>query len=218
MKTISIRFDDYLANWIVGCVQKSRVSISEFIRNLLYEKMKIGQLEINVFKINRARKHPISPNYHTELGYIIFAAKLVEKFILTIQEQGEDLRKAAFAEAKDLLSQLNLNNKNKEQRFCFTLEEPIYLWLCSEASRLQIVASQLIRTLVEDAYLEEHVIVEHQVSELQKTSMEHQVITCKLLEELISNTIAGGEEIVEKARYSANEIVSKLYKPNKHIV
>ena len=214
MKTISIRFNDYLANCIVSDAQRSKVSISEFIRDLLYKKMRIGQIEVNTFKINRVKKHLTSPTYHPELGYIIFAAKLVEKFILTTQEQGDELRNAAFQEAKDSLSQLNFNNKNKEQRVCFTLEEPIYLWLTSEASRLQMVLSYLVRTLIEDVYLEEHMAVDHQVSELQKNSMEHQIITCKLLEALINHTISEGDAIVEQARYSAKETISKLYRSN----
>lgn len=201
MKTISIRFNDHLANWITGNCQKDRITISEFIRDLLHGKMKHGQVDISAFKINRTCKHTGSQNYRTELGYIIFTAKLLENFILATQEQGDELRNTAFAEAKDLLSQLNLSNKNKEQRFCFTVEELIYSWLVSEASRLQLVPSQLIRAMVEDVYLDEQMIMNHQVSELQKNSMEHQIITCKLLELLISRTISDGGEIVEKARY-----------------
>lgn len=218
MKTISIRFNDHLANWITGNCQKDRITISEFIRDLLYGKMKHGQVDINVFKINRTSKHRGSQNYRTELGYIIFTAKLLENFILATQEQGDELRNVAFAEAKDLLSQFNLSNKNKEQRFCFTVEEIIYSWLASEASRLQVLPSQLIRAIVEDVYLEDRIVVNHQVSELQKNSMEHQIMTCKLLELLISRTISNGGDIVEKARYNANDTISKLYKPNKSLV
>lgn len=218
MRTVSVRFDDYLANWIVSCAQQNRVGISEFIRNLLYEKIAKGQIEIHALKTNIAKKQPVLPNYSTELGYIIFAAKLIEKFILTTQEQGEELRNAAFQEAKDSLSQLNINNKNKEQKFCFNLEEQIYTCLANEASRLQIVPSYLIRIVVEDAYLEDHMVVNYQVSELHKNSMEHQVISCKLLEVLISHTISDGDDIIEQARYSAKETISKLYKPNKYTV
>ncbi|MGI9214297.1 MAG: hypothetical protein ACR2HS_01120 [Gammaproteobacteria bacterium] len=218
MRTVTDRFDDYLVNWIISCAQRNRISISEFIRNLLYKKMIQVQIETHIFKINKAKKQPVSPNYHNELGYIIFAAKLIEKFVLTTQEQGEELRNAAFQEAKDSLSQLNLNNKNKEQRFCFNLEEPIYLWLSNESSRLQVVTSHLIRSIIEDIYLEEHMIVDHQVSELQKNSMEHQIIACKLLEILVSHTVSGGEDIVAQARYSAKETIAKLYHRNKALV
>ena len=218
MKTVTVRFDDYLVNWIVSCAQRNRISISAFIRNLLYKKMIQGQIETHIFKINKTKKHLLSPNYHNELGYIIFAAKLIEKFVLTTQEQGEELRNAAFQEAKDSLSQLNLNNKNKEQRFCFTLEEAIYLWLSNESFRLQVVPSHLIRSIIEDIYLEEHMVVDHQVSELQKNSMEHQIITCKLLEVLVSHTVSGGEDIVAQARYRAKEAIAKLYKYNGSIV
>lgn len=218
MKTVTVRFDDYLVNWIANCAQRNRISISEFIRNLLYEKMTQGQIETHAFKINKAKTYPLPPNYHNELGYIIFAAKLIEKFVLTTQEQGEELRNTAFQEAKDSLSQLNINNKNKEQRFCFTLEEPIYLWLSNESSRLQVVPSHLIRTIIEDLYLKEYMVADHQISELQKNSMEHQIITCKLLEVLISQTISSGEEIIAQARYSAKDTIAKLYRSNKSLV
>ena len=215
MRTISVRFDDYLANWIVNCAQQSRVSISEFTRNLLYAKMAKGQFDILSLKTNRANKQPLSSNYKTELGYIIFTAKLIEKFILTSQEQGEALRNTAFEEAKESLSQLNINNKNKEQKFCFNLEEEIYTWLVNESSRLQIVSSYLIRIIIENAYLEDQETINYQVSELNKNSMENQIIACKLLEALISHTISDGDDIIEQARYNAKETVSKLYRSSR---
>jgi len=51
MKTISIRFNDYLANCIVSDAQRSKVSISEFIRDLLYKKMRIGQMKLILLKL-----------------------------------------------------------------------------------------------------------------------------------------------------------------------
>ncbi len=38
---------------------------------------------------------------------------------------------------------------------------------------ITIVPSHVIRTIIEDLYLEEYMMVDHQVSELQKNSMEH---------------------------------------------
>ena len=179
MKTVTVRFDPYLFDWIVSCSKQNRISISEFIRKLLYEKMAQGSIEAKLFKINRSKSCLLPYNYHHELGYIIFSAKLIEKFVLITQEQGEELRNSAFVEAKDLLNQLNINSKNKEQRFCFNLEEPMYLWLSNESSRLQVVSSYLVRNIIEDFYLQEHTNTDRKLSELQKNSIEHQINTSK---------------------------------------
>jgi len=54
MKTISIRFNDHLANWIMGNCQKNKITISEFIRDLLYSKMQHGQID-HKLKINKQK-------------------------------------------------------------------------------------------------------------------------------------------------------------------
>jgi len=56
MKTISIRFDDYLANWITSSAQKNRITISQAIRDVLYEKMQHGQIIISHIKINKTKR------------------------------------------------------------------------------------------------------------------------------------------------------------------
>lgn len=217
MKTISIRFNDHLANWIMGNCQKNSITISEFIRDLLYTKMQHGQIG-NKLKINQQKD--LQPNKHrAEMGYTIFAAKLIEGFVLATQEQGVELRTVAFNETEKLLAELKLNNnKNKEQRFCFNLDEPLDLWLIQEGSRLQIVASQLIRNVIEAAYLEDYLATESQRIELQKVSTQHQIIACKLLEALINHTQSGGETIIEEARNKSKEILLKLSSQNKSSV
>jgi len=54
MKSISIRFNNDLANWITDCAKKAQISISEFIRNLLYEKMQQGSITLSHIKILRS--------------------------------------------------------------------------------------------------------------------------------------------------------------------
>ena len=217
MKTISIRFNDHLANWIMGNCQRNKITISEFIRDLLYSKMQHGQID-HKLKINK-QKYLQPQNYRTEMGYIIFAAKLIEGLVLATQEQGAELRTVAFNETEKLLSELNLNNnKNKEQRFCFNLDDALDLWLIQEGSRLQIVASQLIRNVIESAYLEDYLATESQRIELQKVSTQHQIIACKLLEALINHTRSGGETIIEEARNKSKEILLKLSNQNKSSV
>ena len=53
MITASVRFNGYLVRWIVDCCQCNRNTISEFIRDLLYEKMQQGHLEFNRIKPNQ---------------------------------------------------------------------------------------------------------------------------------------------------------------------
>ena len=209
MKTISIRFNDHLANWIMGNCQKNKITISEFIRDLLYSKMQHGQID-HKLKINK-QKYMQPQNYRTEMGYIIFAAKLIESLVLTTQEQGVELRNAAFQESKDLLSQLNLNhNKNKEQQLCIVLEQELYSWLQSEAVRLQSKIIPLIRNIIEEATLQDQNNSIQPLMKIQKVAIEHQFIACKLLEILISKTVNDGATLIEDAKSKAKEVVLKL--------
>ncbi len=209
MKTISIRFNDHLANWIVGNCQKNKITISEFIRDLLYSKMQHGQID-HKLKINK-QKYMQPQNYRTEMGYIIFAAKLIEGLVLATQEQGAELRNAAFQESKDLLSQLNLNhNKNKEQQLCIVLEQELYSWLQSEAIRLQSKIIPLIRNIIEEATLQDQNNSAQPLMKIQKIAIEHQFIACKLLEILISKTVSDGATLIEDAKSKAKEVVLKL--------
>jgi hypothetical protein len=209
MKTISIRFNDHLANWIMGNCQKNKITISEFIRDLLYSKMQHGQID-HKLKINK-QKYMQPQNNRTEMGYIIFAAKLIEGLVLATQEQGVELRNAAFQESKDLLSQLNLNhNKNKEQQLCIVLEQELYSWLQSEAVRLQSKIIPLIRNIIEEATLKDQNNSTQPVMKIQKAAIEHQFIACKLLEILISKTVNDGATLIEDAKSKAKEVVLKL--------
>ena len=150
-------------------------------------------------------------NYRTEMGYIIFAAKLIEGLVLATQEQGAELRNAAFQESKDLLSQLNLNhNKNKEQQLCIVLEQELYSWLQSEAIRLQSKIIPLIRNIIEEATLQDQNNSAQPLMKIQKIAIEHQFIACKLLEILISKTVSDGATLIEDAKSKAKEVVLKL--------
>lgn len=209
MKTISIRFNDHLANWIMGNCQKNKITISEFIRDLLYSKMQHGQID-HKLKINKHKD--LQPNKHrTEMGYTIFAAKLIEGLVLATQTQGLELRTAAFNETEKLLGELNLNNnKNKEQQLCIVLERELYSWLQSEAVRLQIKIIPLIRNIIEEATLQDQNNSAEPLMKIQKVAIEHQFIACKLLEILINNTINNGATLIEEAKSKAKEVVLKL--------
>ncbi len=60
------------------------------------------------FKNYTNKSTTINHHYRTEIGYIIFTAKLLENFILSTQKQGEELRKLAFKETESLLCDLKL--------------------------------------------------------------------------------------------------------------
>lgn len=205
MKTISIRFNDHLANWIMGNCQKNSITISEFIRDLLYAKMQHGQIGNN---LHIKLKYTQPQKNRTEMGYIIFAAKLIEGLVLATQEQGVELRTAAFQETENLLEQLNLNNK--EQRFCINLEKILFEWLSQESLRLQLKIVPLIRMLVKDAAIADDDVIELKLSKLQKVAMEHQLTTCKLLEELIKRIATNADNIIADARSKTQDLVLKL--------
>lgn len=205
MKTISIRFNDHLANWIMGNCQKNSITISEFIRDLLYAKMQHGQIGNN---LHIKPKYTQPQKNRTEMGYIIFAAKLIEGLVLATQEQGVELRTAAFQETENLLEQLNLNNK--EQRFCINLEKILFEWLSQESLRLQLKIVPLIRMLVKDAAIADDDVIELKLSKLQKVAMEHQLTTCKLLEELIKRIATNADNIIADARSKTQDLVLKL--------
>ena len=173
MKSISIRFNNDLANWITDCAKKAQISISEFIRNLLYEKMQQGSITLS--HIKNTKIGVINKNSKSKMGYIIFTAKLLEKFVLTIQEQGETLRNIAFEETENLLNQLNFNDKG--QRFCIRLEDPLFKWLSNEAARLQLKIITLMRGVIENVSMQSNSIVDVELSDpnLQKMAMEHQI-------------------------------------------
>jgi len=207
MKTISIRFNDHIANWIMGNCQKNKITISEFIRDLLYSKMQHGQID-HKLKINK-QKYMQPQNYRTEMGYIIFAAKLIEGLVLATQEQGAELRNTAFQETEKLLEQLNLNNK--EQRFCISLEGILFEWLSQESVRLQLKIVPLIRMLVKDAAIVDNYVIEQKLSRLQKVAIEHQLIACKLLEEMIKHIgDNNADNIIEEARSKTKDLMFKL--------
>ena len=210
MRIISIKFDDCLANWSTSCAQKNRITISVFIRDLLYEKMQQGSVVLNYPKKPK-QSSCYTQTGRSEMGYIIFTAKLLEKFVLATQEQGEILRNLAFEETENLLAQLRFNNKG--QRFSIRLEDLLFIWLKNEAARLQLKLIPLIRKLIEISFTQSDstIVIGIQLSPIQKIAIEHQIISCKLLEKLVNQTIDDGLNIVEEVRSKTNNILLKLF-------
>lgn len=214
MRIISIKFDDHLANWITNCTQKNRITVSDFIRDLLYEKMQHGSVVLNYTK--KTKQKEFNQNSRSEMGYIIFTAKLLEKFILTTYEQGETLRNLAFEETENLLTQLNFNSKG--QRFCIRLENTLFTWLHNEATRLQLKFIPLIRKLIEITATEQSSsIIGVQLSSIQKIAIEHQITSCKLLETLVNQTIDDTSNIVEEVLSKTKNILLKLFPDKQYL-
>lgn len=207
MKMISIRFDDYVANWITSSAQKNRITISQAIKDVLYEKMQQGQV-INPIKIDKTKQLVPSQHYRSEIGYIIFTAKLLEGLVLASNEDGAELISVAFAATKNMLEQLHLNN-NKEQ-FCINLEPELYNWLSQEASRLQMRVTPLIRKIIEEISVTELTVGNCKLNLAQKVGIEHQLIACKLLEILVNKTVDDAIDIIEAARCKTRQMLSKL--------
>lgn len=208
MKIISIIFDDYLANWITGCAQKNKITVSKFIRDLLYEKMQQGPMEFNYNNIKRSNKY--SQINRSEMGYIIFTAKLLEKFILANEEQGQILRNLAFEETENLLNQMNFNNK--KQRICISIENILFTWLSSEATRLQLKVIPLIRWLIESSFMQNNLTTNVQsLSDPQKIAMKHQITSCKLLEKLVNQTVDDASKVIDEAWLKTDNMLLKLF-------
>ena len=206
MKIISIKLENYLANWITNSAQKNDVTISEFIRDLLYEKMRQGSIVTNDTQ-KLKKSNFVQPN-RAEVGYIIFTAKLLEKFIIATEEQGEILRDLAFTEAEHLLSQLHLDGKS--QRFSIRLEEQLFVWLDKEAKRLHLKLVPMIRKLIEITCEQNNFVTKPEISATQKTAIEYQIIGCKLLEKLVNELVEDAEEFVKEAHASAKAALLKL--------
>lgn len=210
MKIISIILDPYLANCIVGGAQKYKITISEFVRNLLHEKMQEGFIVIN--NKNRFKEtNRYSQINRSEVGYIIFTAKLLEKLVLTTEEQGEVLHKLAFEETQVLLEQMKFNSK--KQRFCISLEETLFTWLTSEATRLQLKLVPLIRKLLDGVFIQNEVhnsIETAPLSTVQKISIKYQIMTYKLLEKLINQTVDDAGSLIKEAQAKAEDLLLQL--------
>jgi hypothetical protein len=146
------------------------------------------------------------------MGYIIFAAKLLERFVIATQENGEEIRDQAFQETNALLAELNLDNKkNKDRQLCISLDQQLYSWLSSEAIRLKVRVTPLIRNVIESAF--EISLTQQEIttpSLAQKISMEHQLTICELLQRLVRENIEDAETMIETAFIRTNEILSKI--------
>ena len=210
MITVSVRFNGYLVRWIVDCCQCNRNTTSEFIRNLLYKKMQYGHLEFN--RIKPHQNQHTTKSYRTKIGYIIFAAKLLERFVIAIQENGEEIRDRAFQETNALLTELNLDNqKNKDRQLCISLDQQLYSWLRLEAIRLKVRVAPLIRNVIENAFESSLTQSENTIpSFAQKISMEHQLTTCELLKKLVRENIEDAETMIEKVFTRTNEVLSEF--------
>lgn len=211
MKIVSILLDNYLANWILGCAQKNKITISEFVRNLLYEKMKQGPIVINHQNRFKQNNNEVQIN-RSEIKYTIFTAKLLERLVLATEEQGEILYNLALEETKVLLEQINFNSK--KQRFCISLEEILFEWLAVEATRLQFKIVPLIRKLLEDVFMQnqinEAIELPQILSTAQKISIRYQIMTYTLLEKLINLTVDGAQSVIKDAQTIAENLLLKL--------
>lgn len=210
MITVSIRFNYCLVRWIIDCAHHNKISISEFIRDLLYEKIRHGELEFNRVKLDQ--KQPTPPNYRSRLRDIVFAAKLVERFVITTEDNGEEMRDQAFQETKELLEVLSFSDtKNKDRQLCISLDQQLYSWMKSEAVRLKVKTASLIRNIIENAYVSAiSNLDDNTVSSIQTIGAESQLLVCKLLESFITETVEGGDTIIEEVRKSTNNFLNKM--------
>lgn len=213
MKIISIVFDDYLVNWITGCAQKNKITVSKFIRDLLYEKMQQGSVIFN-YNTNTKRSNGYSQIDRSKMGYIVFTAKLLEQFILATEEQGEILRNLAFEETENLLNQMNFNNQ--KQRLCISIENMLFTWLSSEAARLELKVISLIRRLIESSFMQNNLMIDFQeLSDAQKIAIKHQITFCNLLETFVNQTVENASEVIDAARLKTDNILLKLFQEQK---
>jgi hypothetical protein len=206
MKKISITFDNYLAHWIIGSAQKNSATISVFLRDLLAQKMQEGPIVVN--HINKAQQFVYNQTYRNEMGYIIFTAKLLEKLVLGHNE-GEIWRNAAFAETNKTLEELKFNNK--EQRLCVKLEHELFIWLKSEAARLKLKISILIRNVVENTFMQTNTAKEIELSAAQKLGIKHHIKSYNLLETLVKKTTEDATLVIEEARAKAKKTFNQLF-------
>ena len=196
-----------LANWITNNAQKNNVTISELIRDLLYQQMRQGSIVIN--DTHKLKKSNFAQPNRSEVAYIIFTAKLLEKFIIATEEQGEILRDLAFAETEHLLSQLHLDGKG--QRFSIRLEEQLFIWLSNEANRLHLKLIPMIRKLIEITFEQNNFsVTKPEISAVQKTGIKYQIIGSKLLEKLVNELVEDPEEFIKEAHASTQSALLKL--------
>lgn len=215
MVTVSIRFKSSFVMWLVDCSYRHSITISEFIRDLLYEKMQYEELKFNPVKLNL--NQPINSNDRFRLGYVVFAAKLLERFVLAVEENGEEIRDQAFQETKELLEELYNNSKNKDRQLCISLDQDLYCFIKSEAVRLKVKPAALIRNIVENACLDSSTNLNaNTVNSVQKCGMEYQLQICKLLEGFITKTIDAPDSIIEEAHKSTNNFLDKTFSKNSY--
>jgi len=176
----------------------------------LYEKIQQGHLEFN--RIKPHQNLCTTKNYRSEMGYIIFTAKLLEQFVIDTLENGEEIRNQAFQETNALLTELNLDNqKNKDQQLCISLDQQLYSWLSSEAIRLKVRVAPLIRNVIENAFESSLTQPENTTPSLaQNFSMEQQLTTCELLKQLVRENVEDAETMIETVFIITNEILSKI--------
>jgi len=208
MKIISIRINNYLATWINNCTQQHKISVSEFIRDIVYEYTQNSLIDLA--NIRKLKSTAIVPTNRREMGYIIFTAKLLEKFVLATQEQGEILRNVAFAETQELLTELNLNNE-QEQRLCISLEDHFFAKIQQEASRSQLKVIPFIRKLIIITYLKQYQPTKTEFCKLQKIAIKHQITACKLLEKLVNQHVNNADEVIKEVQLKTNNLLLQLF-------
>lgn len=210
MKKINIRFNNYLVNWILSNSQQNNVSISEFVRGIIDQRMANNISLGSDLKNYRNKSTTIKDHSRTEIGYIIFTAKLLENYILSTQSQGEELRKLAFDETEFLLLDLKLNKtQNNNQQVCISLEEVSYTWLEQEAYKLNLKVVTLLRRIIEEKSSKDPATINLPI-ELQKISIKYLLIISNLLEKLINITVEDSENMIKQAHDKAKTIISNL--------
>ncbi len=209
MKKINIRFNNYLVNWILSNSQQNNISISEFVRGIIDQKMANNISLGSDFKNYPNKSTIIKEHSRTEIGYIIFTAKLLENYILSTQSQGEELRKLAFEETESLLFDLKLNKTNNNQQICISLKEGSYTWLEQEGYKLNLKVVTLVRRIIEERSSKDPVVTNLPI-ELQKISIKYLLIISNLLEKLIHINVEDSENMIKQAHYKAKTIISSL--------
>jgi len=210
MKKINIRFNNYLVNWILSNSQQNNVSISEFVRGIIDRKMANNISLGSDLKNHSNKSTTINDHSRTEIGYIIFIAKLLENYILSTQIQGEELRKLALEETESLLLDLKLNKtQNNKQQICISLEEGSYTWLKQEGYKLNLKVVPLVRRIIEERSSKDLATINLPI-ELQKISIKYLLIISNLLEKLINLNIEDSENMIKQAHDKAKTIISSL--------
>lgn len=211
MVTVSIRFNSYLATWLVEYSCNNRISISGFITDLLLEKAQSGKLEFKRVKLKHTPQ--INPSYKHTFERIVFTAKLMEMFIIYTEVDGIEIRKQAWQETNELLEILNINDtKNKDKQLCISLDQQLHSWIKLEAIRLKVKTASLIRNIIENKFVSILPSIDwNTVNTTKNLCTKYQMINCELLERFLKETVEDADFIIKKAREATNNLINNIY-------